>query len=308
MRAPASNAWRRPIGHETRLGWAMALPALAVIALVAVGPVLWAVWESLHLHDLRMPWLGRPFVGAQNYVEALSDPRVREALAHTAAFAAVTVTIEVALGLALAMAVETITRGRGVVRTAMLLPWAVPTVVAGQVWRFMFETPGGLVNSVLSASGIAAQPPVWFADPVAAWVPIVLADVWKTTPFVAILLLAGLQAIDRTLYEAARIDGASAWQQFRHITVPLLMPALLVALIFRTVDALRVFDVVYVMTAGGPGTATEPIALYTFTTLLESLWFGFGSALSVIVFTITFLLALAAIRLIGRRALAEPVS
>jgi ABC-type sugar transport system permease subunit len=255
-----------------------------------------------------MPWLGRPFVGVQNYLEALSDPRVREAIAHTAAFAAVTVTIEVALGLALATAVNTITRGRGMVRTAMLLPWAVPTVVAGQVWRFMFETPGGLVNSVLSTSGLAAQPPVWFAEPVVAWVPIVLADVWKTTPFVAILLLAGLQAIDPMLYEAAQIDGASAWQQFRHITVPLLMPALLVALIFRTVDALRVFDVVYVMTAGGPGTATEPIALYTFTTLLENLRFGYGSALSVIVFTVTFLLALAAIRLIGRRALAEPVS
>jgi len=294
--------------YEARLGWAMSLPALSVIAVVAVGPVLWAVWESFHLHDLRMPWLGRPFVGAQNYVEALSDPRVREAIAHTAAFAAMTVTIEVALGLALAIAVDTLTRGRGVVRTAMLLPWAVPAVVAGQVWRFMFETPGGLVNNALSITGIAPHPPVWFADPVAAWIPLVLADVWKTTPFVAILLLAGLQAIDRTLYEAAQIDGASAWQQFRHITVPLLMPALLVALIFRTVDALRVFDVVYVMTAGGPGTATEPIALYTFTTLLENLRFGYGSALSVIVFTITFVLALAAIRLLGRRALAEPVS
>jgi len=277
---------------EARRGWLMALPALAVIALIALGPVLWAVWESLYLHDLRMPWLGRRLIGLRNYVEALSNPRFWEAIGHTVAFAAVSVTLEIVLGLALAVAVDSMTRGRGVVRTAMLLPWAVPTVVVGLVWRFMFETPTGLI---------------WFADPLAAWVPIVLADVWKTTPFVAVLLLAGLQNIERSLYEAAQMDGATAWRQFTGITLPLLKPALLVALVFRTVDAFRVFDVIYVMTGGGPGTATEPIALYTFSALLENLRFGFGSALSVIIFTVTFVLALVAIRLMGRRALLEPV-
>jgi ABC-type sugar transport system permease subunit len=292
---------------EARLGWAMALPALSVIALVAIGPILWAIWESLHLHDLRMPWLGRRFIGAQNYIEAFSDSRFWDAIGHTVVFAAASVTIELVVGLALAMAVDSMTRGRGVVRTAMLLPWAVPTVVVGLVWRFMFETPGGLVNTILVRAGVTA-PPIWFADPVAAWVPVILADVWKTAPFVAILLLAGLQVIDTSLYEAAQIDGASSWQQFTRITLPLLRPALLVALIFRTVDAFRVFDVIYVMTGGGPGTATEPIALYTFSALLENLRFGFGSALSVIIFTVTFVLALVAIRLMGRRALLEPMS
>lgn len=284
----------------------MALPALGVIALVALGPVLWAVWESLYLHDLRMPWLGRRFIGLQNYVEAFSDPRFWGAIGHTGAFAAVSVTSELVLGLALAAAVDSMTRGRGVVRTAMLLPWAVPTVVVGLVWRFLFETPGGLMNTMLVRGG--AAPPIWFADPLAAWVPVVLADVWKTTPFVALLLLAGLQNIDRTLYEAARIDGASAWRQFTAITLPLLKPALLVALVFRTVDAFRVFDVIFVMTSGGPGTATETIAMYTFSALLENLRFGYGSALSVIIFTVTFLLALVAIRLMGRRVLVEPSS
>jgi ABC-type sugar transport system permease subunit len=269
----------------------MALPALAVIALIALGPVLWAVWESLYLHDLRMPWLGRRLIGLRNYVEALSNPRFWEAIGHTVAFAAVSVTLEIVLGLALAVAVDSMTRGRGVVRTAMLLPWAVPTVVVGLVWRFMFETPTGLI---------------WFADPLAAWVPIVLADVWKTTPFVAVLLLAGLQNIERSLYEAAQMDGATAWRQFTGITLPLLKPALLVALVFRTVDAFRVFDVIYVMTGGGPGTATEPIAMYTFSVLLENLRFGYGSALSVMIFGVTFLLALVAIRLMGRGALVEP--
>lgn len=295
-----------PRRHEARLGWMLALPALGVIALIALGPVLWAVWESLYLHDLRMPWLGRRFIGLQNYVEAFSDPRFWGAIGHTVAFAAVSVTSELVLGLALAAAVDSMTRGRGVVRTAMLLPWAVPTVVVGLVWRFLFETPGGLMNTMLVRSG--ATPPIWFADPLAAWVPVVLADVWKTTPFVALLLLAGLQNIDRTLYEAARIDGASAWRQFTAITLPLLKPALLVALVFRTVDAFRVFDVIFVMTSGGPGTATETIAMYTFSALLENLRFGYGSALSVIIFIVTFLLALVAIRLIGRRVLVEPSS
>ena len=294
--------------NEARLGWALALPALSVIALVAIGPILWAIWESLHLHDLRMPWLGRRFIGAQNYIEAFSDSRFWDAIGHTVIFAVASVTIELVVGLALAIAVDSMTRGRGVVRTAMLLPWAVPTVVVGLVWRFIFETPGGLVNTILFRAGVMAQPPIWFADRVAAWVPVILADVWKTAPFVAILLLAGLQVIDTSLYEAAQIDGASSWQQFTRITLPLLRPALLVALIFRTVDAFRVFDVIYVMTGGGPGTATEPIALYTFSALLENLRFGFGSALSVIIFTVTFVLALLAIRLMGRGALLEPVS
>jgi ABC-type sugar transport system permease subunit len=156
----------------------------------------------------------------------------------------------------------------------------MPTVVVALVWRFMFEGP-------------------IFADAQAAWIPIILADAWKTTPFVALLLLAGLQQIDPTLYEAARIDGAGRWRRFREITLPLLRPALVVAVLFRVLDALRVFDLVFVMTAGGPGTATEPISLYSFTALMRNLRFGYGSALSVLVFAVAFIGALATIRLFG---------
>jgi ABC-type sugar transport system permease subunit len=292
---------RRGIGtwrdDEARLGWALALPALGVIALVAIFPILWTFWESLHLHDLRMPWLGRPFVGAANYAEALADPRFRGALARTAVFVAATVALELAAGLVLAVALDRVSRGRELVRTAVLLPWAIPTVVAALVWRFLFESPAGLVNALAVRLGMA--PPTWFADAVAAWVPLVLADAWKTTPFVALLLLAGLQNIDRALYEAADVDGAGPWRQFVEITLPLLRPALLVALLFRSLDAFRVFDVVYVMTGGGPGTATEPLALYTFGTLLQNLRFGYGSALSVIVFVVAFVFALASVRVMG---------
>jgi ABC-type sugar transport system permease subunit len=217
----------------------------------------------------------------------------------------VTVALELMAGLALAIAVEAMTRGRGIVRTAILLPWAVPTVVVALVWRFIFESPAGLANGLIERAGLTHMPPTWFADPIVAWVPVVLADVWKTAPFVTILLLAGLQSIDRSLYEAAEIDGAGPWRQFTDITLPLLMPALLVAGIFRGLDAFRVFDVIYVMTGGGPGTATESIAIYTFSALLQNLRFGFGSALSVIVFLITFVFALLCVRLIGRGVLMD---
>ena len=287
-------SWLR---DEARLGWALALPALSTIALVAVFPILWTFWESLHLHDLRMPWLGRPFVGAANYAEAFADPRFRSALDHTAVFVSAAVTLELGAGLLVALALDRVSRGRGMVRMAVLLPWAIPTVVAALIWRFMFESPAGLASAALARLG--ATPPTWFADPLAAWVPLVLADVWKTTPFVALLLLAGLQNIDKALYEAADVDGAGRWRQFTEITLPLLMPALLVAFLFRAPDAFRVFDVVYVMTGGGPGTATEPVALYTFTTLLQNLRFGYGSALSVIVFMVAFLFALGIIRVLG---------
>lgn len=293
-------SWRR---DEARLGWILALPALAVIGLIAVFPIVWTFWESLHVHDLRMPWLGRPFVGGDNYAEALGDPRFWSALGHTGAFAVMSVSLELAGGLALALALDRVSRGRGLVRTAILLPWAVPTVVAALVWRFIFESPSGLAAALVARAGLT--PPTWFADATAAWLPLVLADAWKTTPFVAILLLAGLQNIDRALYEAAAMDGAGSWRRFVDITLPQLRPALLVALLFRVLDAFRVFDVIYVMTGGGPGTATEPIALYTFSTIMQNLRFGYGSALSVIVFAGAFVIALGVIRRFGRDAFVE---
>lgn len=282
------------------MAWRLSLPALATVVLIALFPLVFTFWESLHLHDLRMPWRGQPFIGIINYAEALADPRFWGAVTHTVFFTLTSVFLELVLGLGLALVLHRAFYGRGVVRTAVLVPWAIPTVVAALVWRFLFDTPAGAVNTVLLDLGFQEKPFVWFIHPIGAWVPVILADVWKTTPFVALLLLAGLQNIDGSLYEAARIDGAGAWQQFRHITLPLLQPALLVALIFRTLDAVRVFDLVYVLTGGGPGTATEPIALYAFNALFQNLRFGFGAALSVIIFLAAFCLALLYIRLLGR--------
>jgi ABC-type sugar transport system permease subunit len=239
-------------------------------------------------------------VGLGNCAEAAADPRFADAVLHTVGFALVSVPLELALGLALALVMHTAVRGRGLLRMAALLPWAIPTVVAALVWRFMFDAQAGIATSTARAAGLIGPSFDWLIDPLAAWVPIVLADVWKTTPFVAILLLAGLQTIDPALYEAARMDGAGTLRRFRTITLPLLAPALVVAGAFRFLDALRLFDLAYVLTGGGPGTATEPLSLYAFIALTQRLRFGYGSALSVSVFLLTFAFALVAVRALGR--------
>lgn len=284
---------------ERRLAWLLVAPALATILLVALFPLGWTLWESLHRHDLRMPWLGKPWVGLANYAEILRDARFWEALGHTAFFTAASVSLELVLGLFLALAMNRAFRGRALVRAAVLVPWAIPTVVAALLWRFIFDAQAGIANAVLVDVGVLEEPLVWFVRAGTAWIPVILADVWKTTPFVALLLLAGLQNIDRSLYEAAAVDGAGAAWRLWHITLPLLKPAVLVVLIFRTLDAFRVFDLIYVLTGGGPGTSTEPLALYAFNTLLQNLRFGYGSALSVVIFLITFGLALLYIRGLG---------
>lgn len=277
--------------------WLWLAPALGLIALVALVPLAWSLWDSLHRFDLRLPWIGKPFVGLGNYLAILSDDRFAGALAHTLFFTVATVSLELVLGLGIALALHGSMRGRALLRTATILPWALPTVVAGLLWRFVFDGESGAVAKLFAQAG--AEPIVWFADRWLAWVPLILADVWKTTPFVALLLLAGLQQIPRELYEASSIDGAGTWRTLWSVTLPLLAPTVAVAVVFRALDAFRVFDLVYVLTGGGPGTATEPLALYTFNMLFQNLRFGYGSALAMISFlfaAIAGLLALAAMK------------
>jgi ABC-type sugar transport system permease subunit len=283
--------------NEARLAAIFVAPAVGIVLLVAAFPVLWTIWESFHRHDLRLPWLGRPFIGLANYREALSDARAWSALLHTVAFTAVTVAIELGLGLALAFALRRSRPGIGLMRAGALVPWAIPTVVAALIWRFVFDTPGGVVNALIVKTGFVDAAPAWFSSPWLAWLPIVVADVWRNTPFMALLLLAGLQGIDPFVYEAAALDGAGALRQTFHVTLPLLRPAIFAAVIFRCLDAFRVFDVIYVMTGGGPGTATEPLSLLAFGALFRGLRFGYGAALSVMTFLVSFLFALLWLRL-----------
>ncbi len=212
--------------------------------------------------------------------------------------------MEILLGLGIAIVIHQQFKGRGWVRAAVLIPWAIPTVVASQMWRHIFNDQYGLVNLMLFGEEVTRYIP-WLAHPASAFLAIVLADVWKTSSFAGLLILAGLQIIPDELYDAARIDGANAWQRFWRITLPLLRPALLIALLFRTMDAFRVFDLVFVMTQGGPADATQVLQYYGYKTMFTEGMLGYGSTISVAVFLAIFALSIIYIRVIGTSLLAR---
>lgn len=261
---------------EKTTGNKFVAPALVLLSLVTIYPVLSVLCLSLRRRLLIFN-ISR-FVGMDNYLFLLSDDRFWNALGNTIYFTAASVSLELVLGLALALLLNRNFRFKGVVTAMVLVPWAVPTVVSARMWEWMYNTDFGILNHLLGAKIN------WLGSPFWALNAAVFMDVWKTTPFVVILLLAGLTVIPRELYQAARIDGANAWQIFRRITLPLLMPVVLVVLIFRTLDAFRVFDSVYVLTGGGPANTTETLSIYAYKVLFQTLQFGYGSALSMVVF------------------------
>ena len=286
---------------ERRLAWLMTSPSLILIALVAVWPIIYAIWLSLHEYSLIRAGLSRwaEPAGLGNYIDAFGDAEFRDALFTTIIFTIASVGLETLLGLAMALIMATAFMGQGLLRTVVLVPWAVLTVVTAIMWRAIFDANLGFVNSIL---GIDT---VWLGEEPQALIVMIIADVWKTAPFMALLLLAGLQVIPSEIYEAAKVDGATAWQRFRRITLPLLMPALLVALIFRTLDALRIFDLPFVLTQGQNGTSTlSTIAQETFAT---NRIYGLGSAMAVLTFIVVMIVSFSYIRFVGGnlRGLAE---
>lgn len=296
----------RPSGSPPRLddqaGWLMLAPALGFTLVFALYPVVDSFLLSLHRILLILPDQERAFVGLANYGQLAADPVARQAFAVTLGFVALSTILEVLLGLGIALVIHEQFRGRGWVRAAALIPWAIPTVVASQMWRFIFNDQYGFANLLLFGDRIADYVP-WLAYPGFAWMAIVLADVWKTSSFAGLLILAGLQLIPDDLYDAARIDGANAWRRFWHITLPLLRPALLLALLFRTMDAFRVFDLVFVMTQGGPGGATQVLQFYGYKALFTEGRMGYGATISVTVFLAIFILSLFYIRAVGSKLL-----
>lgn len=259
---------------------------------------------SMHRIILGLPGLGQKFVFFDNYRELFRDGVALHAIVNTFLFVSLTTILEIAFGLVIALVINERFRGRGLVRAAVLVPWAIPTVVASQMWRFIFNDQYGLANFVLHRNDVWSYT-AWLADPVFAFIAIGIADVWKTSSFAALLILAGLQTIPDELYEAARIDGAGSWQQFRKITLPLIKPALLIALLFRTMDAFRVFDLVYVMTQGGPADSTNVLQFYGYKKIFAEGLMGYGSTISVLVFFFTFAIALLYIKMIGTRLMRD---
>jgi multiple sugar transport system permease protein len=290
---------RRPRGFsERRLAAFMVAPSLLMIALVAAYPIGYAIWLSLNEYSVRVAGLSR-WAGLRNYENVLSDPAFWEAFRTTFIFTAASVVLETVIGLAMALAMHSAFRGQGILRTVVLVPWAVLTVVTAIMWRSIFESPTGFVSSLLGTDT------VWLGSSPEALIVMIIADVWKTAPFMALLLLAGLQVIPGDIYEAAKVDGATAWQRFQRITLPLLMPALLVALIFRTLDALRIFDLPFVLTRGAFDTNT--LSLISYQTFQQDRILGLGAAMAVLTFLIVMAVSFLYIRLVGGniRGLAE---
>ena len=298
--APTQRRRSRGI-PERRLAKLMVAPSMILIAIVAAYPIIYAIWLSLHEYSVRQAGLSRwaGSLGLRNYQTALQSSEWWAALRHTLIFTVTSVSLELVIGLGMALAMHAAFRGQGLLRTTVLVPWAVLTVVTAVMWRTMFVSPYGFVNTLLGTQT------VWLGSEPQALIVIILADVWKTAPFMALLILAGLQVIPGEVYEAAEVDGASAWQRFVKITLPLLTPAILVALIFRTLDALRIFDLPYVLTKGANGTTT--LSLIAQETFATNRIYGLGAAYSILTFITVMIVSFTYIWTVGGniRGLAE---
>jgi trehalose/maltose transport system permease protein len=282
---------------ERRTAYYMVLPSLLIIVIIAFFPILYGI--VLSLTDSTIAGFGS-FVGFENYTEMFQNPDFREGLYNTVIFTVVSVAMEFIIGLGIALAINRAFRGRGLVRAAVLVPWAFPTVIAAVMWRLMFQSQVGIIQYVAGAMGIISDPIL--SNRSLLLIAAILVDVWKTTPFVALLLLAGLQVIPGEVYEAARVDGANVMQRFFRITLPLLKGAILVAVLFRTLDSYRVYDLFWVMTN------RELASLSTFVyegVRISQLQFAEGNAASVFIFLTAFLIALFFIRVLGMRTSAE---
>jgi multiple sugar transport system permease protein len=280
---------------EQRQAWLLVAPAALILGAVALYPI--AAAFGLSLQRVMVVFHERRFVGLANYAFLAHDPRFWTALANTTYFSAVSVALELALGLGFALLLAANAPGRGLLRAAVLVPWAIPTVVAARLWAWLFNPTHGLVPHLLPVHDVD-----FLGTPGWAMHAAILVDVWKSTPFVALLLLAGLQGIPGDLYRAASLDGASPLRAFARITLPLLRPTIALALVFRTLDAFRVFDAVYVLTGGGPANTTETLSIYTYKTLMRAGDFGYGSTLAVVSFACVLGLAVIYLGLLRERA------
>jgi multiple sugar transport system permease protein len=279
---------------ERRLGWMLCAPAVIAMLLVTAYPIGYAIALSVQDLDLRFPEEGG-FVGLDNYGTVLTSSLWWTDLFNTLFITVIAVSIELVLGMAIALVMYRAIFGRGAIRASVLIPYGIVTVVAAFSWQFAFDPATGFVNNL----PLIADDKAWFGDRFSAFAVIILAEVWKTVPFMALLLLAGLTTIDDGLYEAAKVDGANAVQRFVRITLPLMKPAILVALLFRTLDSFRVFDTIFIMTRGAQD--TESVSILGYNQLISRLNLGLGSAVSVLIFLSVLIIAFLFIRGLGAR-------
>jgi multiple sugar transport system permease protein/N,N'-diacetylchitobiose transport system permease protein len=274
-------------------------PAALVILLVVVVPLARAAWMSLFDISLVRPG-DEPFVGLGNYVDQLTSPDFWAAVWRSLFFTVASTSLELVLGLALALLMDQPLRGRWLLRTLIILPWALPTIVNALMWRWIDNAEYGALNALLTQLGLMGEYRIWLSNSDLAMWMVIIADVWKMTPLVAILLLASLQSVDRELVEVAKVDGATSFQAFRLIVLPLLTPVILIVLVLRTMEAFKVFDIIWIMTGGGPANATQTIAIYAYQTAFQGYDFGAGAALGYLIAMIIMALAAVYLRLLGR--------
>lgn len=278
---------------EQRFGLLLILPSFIILALVALYPII----RNLILSFMRQ---GR-FIGFNNFLVLFQDQRFRSSFLNTLLFCGISVPLELILGLAFALILHQKFFSRGLVRAVSFLPWALPTAVMAVAWKWIFNDTYGVFNDILLRLHIIKGPLAWLGRPDLAFFCIVLAEVWKCTPFVTVIILAGLQTIPLELYEAIGVDGANTWQRFRLITLPLLKPALLVAFIFRSIQAFGVFDSIWVLTGGGPGGSTEPVSLYIYDTVFRYLKFNYAASMVSFSFVFSLVFILIIYLTFGRR-------
>jgi len=287
--------------RESSFALVLNTPAVVAIGLLVAYPIGYSLWLSLHRYNLKRPGVFR-FIGLDNYVAILASEEFRAALRVTLVFTALSVALVVVLGILIALLLNEPFPGRGVVRAIVLVPWAIPPVVNGLMWQWIYDAKVGVLNALLVALRILPDYRGWLSQPTDALLALVTAHVWNALPVAVILLLAALQTIPADLYDAGRVDGSGVWQLFRHVTLPWLAQPLLVVLILQTMLAIRVFDIVYVLTAGGPGTATTTLTWQTYLVTFDSLDFGLGNAYAYTVSLITLALALVYFKVLYRRS------
>lgn len=283
-------------GRETPLPYLLIAPTVAVLVALSIYPLIYSVRVSLQTGSGEAArW------SLSNFARLASDKFFLEALAHTFIYAVVALTFEFLLGLGLAIMLDRPLRGRSLFRSALLIPMMLPPVVVGVVWRLMLNPDFGAVNGTLKSAGVNTESLTWTASPILALGSVIAVDIWQWTPFMFLVLLAGLQAIPQEPYEAAIVDGSSGWQTFCHVTLPLLKPAILIALLLRTMDLLRVFDQIFILTEGGPGFSTETISLYIYRTAFRFSDFGYAAAMSFVLLLFTNFISAGYIRLLQKQ-------
>jgi ABC-type sugar transport system permease subunit len=285
----SGTSWRART-REGRFALALLAPSVIVVFGIVIYPILRTLYTSFFA--VTSPFPGHfPFIWFRNYTFALSQAEFWSSVERTAYFTILSTGLELAFGMGIALLLYAPLKGRWLFRTIVVLPWALPTIVNGAMWRYFFDPQYGVINAFLTQIGLQSSYHAWLGSPFGALNIVVLADVWKNTSLVAFFLLAGLTTIPKDLYEAARIDGYGRWGAFLHITLPLLRPVIVVVLVLRTIEAFKVFDIIYVMTGGGPANGTQSIAFYTYQRAFSDEYFGYGSALAYLI--VLFILAFA---------------